>query len=67
MLGKEGIGPAPMVRTAASAAAFASLAQDAAQAHADPFVNAAKRREMAVAKVAKPSPQRLVDVPDDLP
>ena len=65
MRGKESIRPAMMIEPAAASAATTTMAQDAAQTHADPAVKVDKSPATAVLKVLKPAFQRPIDVQDD--
>ena len=66
LFSKEGIRPAMMVRAARPAAAVLPSAEDVPQTPAQPAVQIAEGRGMAMFEVFKPASQRAVDVVDDL-
>lgn len=65
MLDKEDIGPAVMVGPPAPSPTAATLAQNAAQTHADPLVKGTERGPVAVLEVCKPAHQTPIDIRDD--
>ncbi len=64
-LRKVGVRPTLMIRPATTPTFLLTLAQDAPQTHAYPFVDRLKRGVVAVPKVTKPSLQCAVDVGDN--
>src|SRR5688572_33173288 len=63
---KVGVRPLLMITATAPSLLALVLAQDAAQAHAHPTIDARKDVPMAVLEVFEPAPQRGVDALDDL-
>src|SRR3954469_15803922 len=65
LVGEEGVGPALMVVTSATAGQLHPLAEDAPQTHAYPAVDPLKRPLVAVLEIFKPAPQGGIERPDD--
>ncbi len=65
VLGKVGIWPALMVSPPTPSLAAATLAEDAAQAHAGPAIQAHVSGTGAMLEIAKPTAEGLIDVQDN--
>jgi hypothetical protein len=65
LLGKEGVRPAVMIRTAASAPASLSVAQDIAQPHADPGIQDLEHETTTMLKILEPASHRAIHVGND--
>ena len=61
---KIGVRPSLMIKAAASPFSASVFAQNAAQAHANPFVHGLEDAPMAVLEVLEPAPQGRVDTGD---
>ena len=55
MLGKEGVGPALMIRATSPAFPVPTSTENAPQARSDPLVESGKRGPMAVFEILKPA------------
>ena len=65
VFGKEGIGPPDVVVAATDPFPARALAQNVAQAPADPAVERRERRAVTVFEIFEPAPQRPVEIGDD--
>jgi len=65
MLGKERIGPIPVIETTAASVAAVAAAKDASQTHSNPAIQQRERRPVTMLKVLKPTLQGPIHVGDD--